>query len=98
MKTGKIVTNQLLKCTCCNKVLDGYTGDKGSPTDGSITICAYCATVMVFKGKGMGITLETMPHEMMEQLLKEDPDTHKKISTYVDVTKRIINNRLKGIN
>ena len=42
MKTGRLESD--IKCKSCNTSLDGFSGE-GSPSDGDISICAYCGSI-----------------------------------------------------
>lgn len=73
MVSQKIETNKALLCPRCAKKLNGATGVNGAlPADGDISVCAYCALVIVFRGKGMDLHFERMNIEQLGKLKKED--------------------------
>jgi hypothetical protein len=71
MRSGKVPPSP---CPSCGKVLDGATGvgeERGiKPEPGAITICGYCAAVLVFGG---GLKLRKMDPTEAEHVLKTNP-------------------------
>ena len=51
-----------LSCPQCNKKLDGATGLTGDqiPQQGSICICFYCATPLIYQGYNNNLHLRAM--------------------------------------
>lgn len=68
MRSGKITPS---KCPACREVLDGVTDPTSNKTPkvGDYSICAYCATVLVF---GDGLVLR-FPTDEERERLERDP-------------------------
>jgi len=66
---GKISNEPKCSNTECGRVLDGFTGigDKGKPASGDLTICLYCAEIMVFNDD---LNLESLSIEEYKSLPK----------------------------
>ena len=86
----QLVKSEKLACCSCGKMLDGATGDKNVPKDGDITICVYCAEVMLYKGQGSRVELVPIPPEDIEDVRINFPDSYKALMFMVDSIKRII--------
>jgi len=52
MNTVKLAYNP--KCPSCKKVLNAASSNHDClPEEGDFTVCAYCATPLIFRGKGL---------------------------------------------
>jgi hypothetical protein len=89
--SNKLATNQTPVCPNCRKILDGFTGEKNIPTDGDISVCIGCATILQFKGKGMDIRLERIARSELMKFMKKYPDQWQKLQHYI-MTIKAMNN------
>lgn len=58
-------------CPCCGKTLNasGASGnDEGAPGEGDLSVCIYCATILVFDAN---MTLRLLPQAELETLPEE---------------------------
>ncbi len=82
----KLETNKPLHCPHCNKQLNGATGltTGNIPNDGDLSVCMYCATPLIFKGKGMDIALYELTTGELAELEEKYNDTYLQIQLIRD--------------
>lgn len=66
-----------LICENCGKMLDGAVSQDESilhpPSEGDISLCAYCGEINVYKNINGKLGLAPMPVETMEKLIVTQP-------------------------
>jgi hypothetical protein len=89
MISSKLETNEHLKCPECKKTLDGITGKVTIPVEDDLSVCLYCHTPLIFKGKGMGLRLHKLDTDTMDRLKKEEPETWQQLQQFISIAKSI---------
>ena len=75
-------TNNELRCPNCRTKLDMATNVDGrliAPSDGDVSVCAYCISPLTYRGKGMNISLYKMTDADLNELKLRSPDAHRQL-------------------
>lgn len=71
------------KCPQCKKILNAASGDHDiAPEEGDFTVCAYCASPLIFKGKGLYFVTDN-DFETMR------PKTRQNLHVSIELVKKI---------
>lgn len=84
------------ECKDCHKTLDGFTGDfEARPTDGDISICAYCGSIGEYASGCSEIKPLTV--EELKQLRDDDPKMWKQLMSYKHIADSV-RKKMNGVD
>lgn len=68
-----MTTKLAVSCPVCGSQNDGHSeidGSDAAPSDGDLSICAYCGALSTYLINSMGARLIEVPHDEARELMK----------------------------